>query len=193
MKQKNSVAELSPRLVLKVQRKQNDQATRVCLWLPQIYYLEFCSTWRARESWPPWEMTSKVIFWSRVLDQGLSKVKRGLVASLGKAASPSPCGLLREGICFVSFKERFTSTLLEGLMVPSDLSYLESHCYGRNLLLRASAFLYHQTFHLLGESSPSSINNLITATQRQGPAACKTGLLKSWFRKPVWPEHGTTS
>ena len=31
MKQKNSVAELSPRLVLKVQRKQNDQATRVCL------------------------------------------------------------------------------------------------------------------------------------------------------------------
>lgn len=134
-----------------------------------------------------------MVFCSRVLDRGPSKVKRGLAGTLGKAVSPSPRGLLREGICFVNFKERFTSTLLEGLMVPSDLSYLESHCYRRNLLLRASAFLYHQTFHLLRESSPSSINNLITATQRQGPASCKTGLLKPWFCKPVWPEHGNTS
>ena len=31
MEQKTSVAELSPRLVLKGQRKQDDQATRVCL------------------------------------------------------------------------------------------------------------------------------------------------------------------
>lgn len=100
--------------------------------------------------------------------QRAQEVKLRVTGGSGRPGCPHPMGR-SGGECARGSERRFTSTLLEGLMAPGDLSHRESHWSERNLLLRASAFLYRQTFHLPRELSPSSINNLTVATQGQGP------------------------
>lgn len=53
----------------------------------------------------------------------------------GEGREPLATWAAQGKICFVSSERGFTSTLCDGLMVPGDLSYLESHCAKENLLL----------------------------------------------------------
>lgn len=88
----------------------------------------------------------------------------------------------------MSFEGRFMSTLLEGLMVPGDLSYLESRCYKEKPA--SPSFCFPLPPNL------SSSLRVVSVLHKQpdcghtkaGPAACETGPLKSWFVNQL---HGT--